>query len=255
MRSASKLSVDEKIALCGQLYQGGMSSRDIAAATGIGKSSVPGYVKAAGIELDGNSRIAAKMTGKPGARKGAIHTPEARAKISKARQGKPTTSGQVRTAEQKARMSEAQRKLGKQRKIIRSQPALFRRTPMPKLTAAERAIRRSVRSSFKRMLRRVLTMARVRKDARAEGLLGYTKTQLRSHLESQFRRGMSWENRSSFEIDHIVPVADFFRRGIHDPSVINALSNLQPLTPEENRAKRDRIITDSGAQLGIQVLV
>lgn len=257
MRSASNLSLEEKIKVCAELYQRGMSTRDIQAATGIGKSSVPRYLKAADVPLDAVARISAKMTGKPGHRKGAIHTAEARQKISAARKGKPTTTGQKRTLEQRERMRQAQIVWGAQRKVMRVQPALFRRAPRPQLTADERATRRYVRAASKQMLRRILTMTRVRKDSPTEKLLGYGKIQLRHHLESQFKAGMSWANRASFHIDHIVPVAEFFRRGIYDPALINALSNLQPLTPEENRAKRDRVITitDSGAQLGIQELV
>ena len=256
MRSASKLSREEKVVLCGDLYKGGMSTRDIQAATGIGKSSIPTYVRDAGVELDGPARISAKMTGRPGVRKGVKHTDVARSKISAARRGKPTTLGQQRTAAQRAVMSAAQTAAGKKRKLINSQRALFRRSPVAKITHEERAARRHARSACKQMLRRVLTMARVRKDAKTEVMLGYSKKQLREHLEGQFRPGMSWRNRQSFHIDHITPVAELFRRGIYDPAIINSIDNLQVLTPEENRAKRDRVITitDAGVQLGIQEL-
>lgn len=83
-------------------------------------------------------------------------------------------------------------------------------------------------------------MVRVRKDRRTEALIGYTKEELRAHIEAQFRPGMSWTRRHSFHIDHRKPVAAFLREGITDPAVINALSNLQVLTPAENRAKSDR---------------
>lgn len=256
MRSASNLSLEEKIKVCSELYQRGLSTRDIQAQTGIGKSSIPSYLRAAGVVLDGAARTSAKMIGKPGHRKGSTHTAEARQKISTARKGKPTTSGQIRTPEQRERMRQAQLICGAKRKLIRTQPVLFRRAPNPRLTSEERATRRYVRAASKQMLRRILTMSRVRKDTQTEKLLGYSKIELRHHLESKFKPGMSWANRDSFHIDHIVPVADFFRRGIYDPTVINALSNLQPLTPAENRVKSDRVITitDAGAQLGIQVL-
>ena len=108
-----------------------------------------------------------------------------------------------------------------------------------KLPADELDARNKTRQAMKTMLRRVLTMTRSRKDKKSEYILGYTKEELRSHLESQFRDGMSWSDRSSFHIDHIIPVAYFLRNGITDPAVINALSNLQVLTPEENRQKSD----------------
>lgn len=86
------------------------------------------------------------------------------------------------------------------------------------------------------MLRRVLVMTRVRKDRRTEAMLGYSKEALR---KAQFRPGMSWGARESFHIDHKTPVAYFLRRGVTDPAIINALDNLQVLTPEENRRKSD----------------
>lgn len=109
-----------------------------------------------------------------------------------------------------------------------------------RMPVAERVARQKSRDACKRMLRRILTMARVKRDGRrSELLLGYTKLELRLHIESQFRAGMSWDARDSFHIDHIKPVAQFFREGCFDPAVINALSNLQVLTPSENRAKSD----------------
>lgn len=74
-----------------------------------------------------------------------------------------------------------------------------------------------------------------------ERALGYTSRELRAHIESQFQPGMSWSARGSFHIDHRTPVAEFFRRGVYDPVVINALSNLQPLTPAQNRKKADKV--------------
>ena len=256
MNSASKLSREEKIRVCAEMYKTGMSTHDIESITGIGKSSVSIYLREAGIQTDGAARISAKMTGRPGVRKGATHTKEARSKISAARLGKPTTLGQKRTDAQRAVMSVAQIASGKKRTVIRSQRALFRKTPIAKLSREEVETRRHVRSACKSMLRRILTMARIRKDAKTEHLLGYSKKQLREHIESQFLPGMSWAARDSFHIDHKTPVAHFFRIGVYDPAVINALENLQPLTPAENRAKRDRVITitDAGKQFGIQEL-
>ena len=256
MRSASNLSLEEKIKVCAELYQQGMSTRDIQSSTGIGKSSVPRYLMVAGVVTDSRARISAKAKGRPSHRKGATHSLEARNKMSASRKGKARTTGQTRTPEQRAKMSQAQVLAGSKRKLIRTQPALFRRAPPPRLSAEERASRKHVRESSKQMLRRILTMARVRKDATTENLLGYSKSELRQRIESRFKSGMSWADRASFHIDHIVPVADFFRREIYDPAVINALTNLQPLTPAENRAKSNRIITITGnaASVGIKEL-
>lgn len=73
--------------------------------------------------------------------------------------------------------------------------------------------------------------------AKAEKLLGYTCEQLREHIESQFKEGMSWDDRCEFHIDHIKPIKAFLDEGITDPAIINALDNLQPLWAHENLSK------------------
>ena len=72
-------------------------------------------------------------------------------------------------------------------------------------------------------------------------MLGYTKEDLRDHIEKKFKDGMSWENRGKWHIDHIVPIKHFLDNGIDDPKIINSLSNLQPLWAEENLAKSSKV--------------
>src|SRR6056297_2037589 len=40
--------------------------------------------------------------------------------------------------------------------------------------------------------------------------IGYTKGELKTHIESLFQDGMSWENYGEWEIDHIKPVKAFW---------------------------------------------
>lgn len=66
---------------------------------------------------------------------------------------------------------------------------------------------------------------------------GYTQDEFLSHIESKFKDGMSWSNRSEWHIDHIKPVKAFLDEGITDIKAINALSNLQVLWASENLSK------------------
>jgi hypothetical protein len=93
---------------------------------------------------------------------------------------------------------------------------------------------------MKHMLRRVLTMPRSRTDKSYEQWLGYSKDELRAHIESQFSPGMSWERAGSFQLDHKFPIVAFRAKGISDPAIINSLKNLQVLTPLQNRIKSDK---------------
>lgn len=85
-------------------------------------------------------------------------------------------------------------------------------------------------------------LARVQDDfggrrQKYERLVGYKMEDLVRHIESQFKPGMSWKNRSEWHIDHIRPIKSFLDEGITDPAIINSLSNLQPLWAFENLSK------------------
>lgn len=80
------------------------------------------------------------------------------------------------------------------------------------------------------------------KNDRTKIMLGYTVKELKSHLESKFITGMTWENygkqRNQWSIDHKRPISTFPTDA--DVSVINALSNLQPMWHVENCTKRNK---------------
>lgn len=83
-------------------------------------------------------------------------------------------------------------------------------------------------------LRRVLSRP---KSQRTEALLGYTRDELRSHIESQFEDWMNWQNHGEWHIDHIKPISQFIIEGETRPDIINALSNLRPISAIENLKK------------------
>lgn len=73
--------------------------------------------------------------------------------------------------------------------------------------------------------------------------VGYTRHELAEHLEQQFLPGMTWENRSEWHIDHIVPVSYFRPTSFEDPKflVCWGLNNLRPLWAADNIRKRDSL--------------
>ena len=87
------------------------------------------------------------------------------------------------------------------------------------------------RSILKSSLRRMNKT----KEGHTIDLLGYSASDLKTHIESLFTEGMSWDNHGEWHIDHIRPVLSF-DKDTH-PSVVNALSNLQPLWAKDNRNK------------------
>jgi hypothetical protein len=72
-----------------------------------------------------------------------------------------------------------------------------------------------------------------------QSLVGYSLTELRVHLQKQFTKGMSWENRHLWHIDHITPLALFRFRSPDDAEfkAAWALTNLRPLWALQNMSK------------------
>lgn len=76
------------------------------------------------------------------------------------------------------------------------------------------------------------------KSGRTFELLGCTLSELRAHLEKQFRPGMTWENYGPvWHADHIRPCASFDLADPEQQKICFHFSNLQPLFKEENLKK------------------
>lgn len=101
--------------------------------------------------------------------------------------------------------------------------------------SADHAFRciQNVRSRYQIALRR----AKLGKNGPLQPSLGYSGYELMAHLERQFDRGMSWDNRGDWHIDHIIPISQYLAEGVTDPAVINRLSNLRPVWAKENLRK------------------
>lgn len=78
-----------------------------------------------------------------------------------------------------------------------------------------------------------------------EVILGYTTDQLKTHLEKQFKDGMSWEEfmLGNIHIDHKIPLAAHNFETLEDADFKKAwaLNNLQPMWARENIQKSDKL--------------
>jgi hypothetical protein len=86
-----------------------------------------------------------------------------------------------------------------------------------------------------------LSRQNARKSNRTLKLVGCTTSELMSHLESQFAPGMSWENRSEWHIDHIIPLAKFDLKDPVQQAAAFHFTNLQPLWATENMRKSNKV--------------
>lgn len=81
---------------------------------------------------------------------------------------------------------------------------------------------------------------RTNRDSMTFEIVGCSPEELRAHLESKFRDGMTWENYGSYwHVDHIIPLASGKTQA--ELFKLSHWTNLQPLTVAENLAKGDRI--------------
>lgn len=92
--------------------------------------------------------------------------------------------------------------------------------------------------AHRNILKRHLLLICEKKINRTEEMLGYSSEDLKLHIESLFRDGMSWSNYGEWHIDHIKPISKFDKN--ESTKIVNSLDNLQPLWAYENLKKGDR---------------
>jgi hypothetical protein len=80
------------------------------------------------------------------------------------------------------------------------------------------------------------------KCGKSEELLGCTFEEVRNHLESLFKDGMTWENHGKYgwHIDHRRPCASFDLSKPEEQRECFHYTNLQPLWATENLSKGDK---------------
>lgn len=100
--------------------------------------------------------------------------------------------------------------------------------------------RYSVNRSMRVLIGRVLSGKKA--GASWTSLVPYSLSELMLHLERQFLPGMSWNNRSEWHVDHIVPLSSFAFSSAEEPAFQQAwaLTNLRPLWSGENMRKSAR---------------
>ena len=72
-----------------------------------------------------------------------------------------------------------------------------------------------------------------------EDLVGYSKQELKLHLETLFQKGMNWSNHGKWHIDHIQPL-NTFQFDSHMSEEFRkawSLSNLRPLWAKDNLSR------------------
>lgn len=82
-------------------------------------------------------------------------------------------------------------------------------------------------------------------------IVGCSVSELRSHIESQFLDGMSWEKREQWHIDHIIPLS--FAKSTKEVFMLSHYSNLRPMWSIDNIIKSNKI--DETNELYIKIII
>lgn len=209
-RPRSHISDDQAVQFRAR-YEAGEDTQQIGAAENLNARAVSAAIVRAGGVIRTRAQVCHDRKGQP---RTAAHS----AAISAAR---------LRELEDPARRAELAAKAMKGVEKIR-------------LSDTERAARNKARAYAKNLVHRALLVTGSRKAGRTEKIVGYCWRALRAHIEAQFQPGMAWDMPGSFHIDHRVPVSAFLRHGVTDPRLINALANLQVMTPQANLQKSYR---------------
>ena len=77
------------------------------------------------------------------------------------------------------------------------------------------------------------------KKSKTHEILRCSFVELKTYLENQFKDGMNWDNRSKWEIDHIIPLSS--AKTEDELIKLGHYTNLRPLWKEENQSKRDKM--------------
>lgn len=102
-------------------------------------------------------------------------------------------------------------------------------------------LRKTLRSRFLRAIKKEY------KKTSCIKLLGCSIPELRRHIQSKFKEGMSWDNHGihGWHIDHIIPCNRFDLSRLDEQKKCFHFSNLQPLWASENLEKSDSISQSS----------
>ena len=81
-----------------------------------------------------------------------------------------------------------------------------------------------------------------RKNIKTVDILGCSVEYFKEHIEKQFLKGMSWDNRDKWDLDHIVPMCHV--KTEEDVYKLNHWTNFQPMWSEQNRKIKHKKLHD-----------
>jgi hypothetical protein len=81
-----------------------------------------------------------------------------------------------------------------------------------------------------------------KKDSSTQKMLGCDWETLKIHMESQFKDGMSWDNKGEWHDDHIIPLD--CARDEEEMKKLCHYTNLRPMWGPENQSKSNKVLKE-----------
>ena len=126
-------------------------------------------------------------------------------------------------------------------------PYLIRKTQPAYIKYVSETRKQSIQWRIaKRLRNRMREMLDGCKHESALKLLGCSIEDFKSHIQSQFKKGMAWNNYGDWHIDHIQPCASYDLQQEQHRKLCFHYSNMRPLWKIENQMKGDRITVKQG---------
>jgi hypothetical protein len=98
----------------------------------------------------------------------------------------------------------------------------------------------TLRENLGHRTRQIFKHFNTEKKDKTFDIVGCSPEFLKEHLETQFTDGMSWDNRSEWHIDHIIPLSS--AKTEDELYKLCHYKNLQPLWAEDNLKKSNKIL-------------
>jgi endogenous inhibitor of DNA gyrase (YacG/DUF329 family) len=99
-----------------------------------------------------------------------------------------------------------------------------------------------IKNKLRNHVYRICKYSHTIKCRKTSDYLGCTIEQAKSHIEKQFKLGMTWDNHGVvWEIDHILPLAAFDLARKDQQLIASHFTNLRPEWKTANRMKSDKI--------------
>lgn len=129
------------------------------------------------------------------------------------------------------------------RDIIRKKSKIYEKTNRDKINTRRKERRNTdplyrLSENIRAMIRK--SLSRNKQSYITTDIIGCSFEEFKLHIEQQFISGMTWENRSEWHLDHIIPISS--AQTVDDIIRLNHYTNLRPLWAIDNLKKSNKLI-------------